>query len=177
MILIREIENNEIEKIKEIQREEEILGYYKLKDGALTVIENYEHVYSFDPDELADIMSRQRKIKSEGGAVIGVFDDEKMVGVASVENKRRGMKMNYCKMDVLYVSNNYRQLGLGGRLVDESKMAAKNFGASKLYISATPTTNTVDFYLRLGAVLTKELDLELYQREPDDIHLELGTGI
>jgi hypothetical protein len=68
-------------------------------------------------------------------------------------------------------------MGLGGRLVDESKMAAKNFGAGKLYISATPTTNTVDFYLRLGAVLTKELDLELYQREPDDIHLELATGL
>jgi hypothetical protein len=35
----------------------------------------------------------------------------------------------------------------------------------------------VDFYLRLGAVLTQELDLELYQKEPDDIHLELGTGL
>ncbi|MFN7260580.1 MAG: hypothetical protein ACK5TU_11825 [Cyclobacteriaceae bacterium] len=111
MILIREIENNETEKIREIQRKEEIIGYYKLKDGALTVIENYEHVYSFDADELADIMNRQRKIKSEGGAVIGVFDDEKMVGVASVESKRRGMEMNYCKMDILYVSNNYRQWG------------------------------------------------------------------
>lgn len=177
MLQIRGIRNNEIDRIKEIQREEEILGYYKLKDGFLTVIDKYEQVYSFDKDELSDIINRQRKIKSEGGVVIGAFDDEIIVGVVSVENRRIGIEMNYCKMDILYVSNNFRGSGIGSRLVEESKKAARGFGAGKLYISATPTVTTVDFYLKQGAILTKELNLELYQREPDDIHLELETGL
>jgi hypothetical protein len=98
MLQIRGIRNNEIDRIKEIQREEEILGYYKLKDVFLTVIDKYEQVYSFDKDELSDIINRQRKIKSEGGVVIGAFDDEIIVGVVSVENRRIGIEMNYCKM-------------------------------------------------------------------------------
>ncbi|MDX2303372.1 MAG: hypothetical protein NW226_11260 [Microscillaceae bacterium] len=105
MVQIREIQNNEIDRIKEIQREEEICGYYKLKDGFLVVIDKYEHVYSFDKDELSDIINRQRKIKNEGGVVIGAFDDESIAGVISVESKRRGIEMSYCKMDILYVSN------------------------------------------------------------------------
>jgi len=176
MVQIREIQINEIDRIKEIQREEEIFGYYKLNDGFLVVIDKHEHVFSFDKDELSNIINRQRKIKSEGGVVIGAFDNESLVGVVSVESKRRGIEMSYCKMDILYVSNTHIRLGIGSRLVKESKKAARSFGAGKLYISATPTINTVDFYLRVGAILAKELDLELYQREPDDIHLELETG-
>jgi predicted N-acetyltransferase YhbS len=139
----------------------------------LNVVEYIEHVNSFDTEELTDILYRQRKIKREGGIVIGAFDGERIVGVVSVEKKRRGIELGYCKMDILYVSYDHRQLGIGRRLVDLSKKVARNFGANKLYISATPTTNTVDFYLKLGAVLTTELDLELYQKEPEDIHLEL----
>jgi predicted N-acetyltransferase YhbS len=177
MVLTRELQINEIDRIGEIQRKEEIRSHYKLKDGILTLVDNIDHVNSFDTQELTNILDRQRKIKREGGLVLGAFEDQRIVGVVSVENKRRGFKLEYCKMDILYVSYDHRQLGIGKKLVDLSKEAATNFGASKLYISATPTANTVDFYLRLGAVLTTELDLELYQNEPDDIHLELKVDL
>jgi hypothetical protein len=41
-----------------------------------------------------------------------------------------------------------------------------------MYISATPSEHTVDFYMRLGCRLAAEPDPELYAFEPEDIHLE-----
>ncbi|WP_317169961.1 MULTISPECIES: GNAT family N-acetyltransferase [unclassified Pedobacter] len=96
-----------------------------------------------------------------------------MVGVASVEKQKRGAQQNYCKMDILYVDNQYKRHGIGSQLLAACKKEAKIFGAEKLYISATPTKNTVDFYLRRGARLVVELDQVLFAKEPEDIHLEL----
>ena len=46
-------------------------------------------------------------------------------------------------------------------------------GATALYISATPTRNTVDAYRRIGARLADPPDPAMLAREPDDIHLLL----
>jgi hypothetical protein len=45
-------------------------------------------------------------------------------------------------------------------------------GARRLYISATPSENTVGFYTHLGCVITREVDPALFELEPEDIHLE-----
>ena len=50
---------------------------------------------------------------------------------------------------------------------------ARELGAKKLYISATPSRNTVHFYQRRGCVLASEVDPILFAKEPEDIHLEL----
>ena len=39
------------------------------------------------------------------------------------------------------------------------------------YVSATPSSATVDAYLRLGAELLERPDPELFAEEPEDIHL------
>ncbi len=49
---------------------------------------------------------------------------------------------------------------------------AKDLQARQLYISATPSENTINFYLRLGCVVTPEPNVDLLELEPDDIHLE-----
>ena len=54
--------------------------------------------------------------------------------------------------------------------MNKAKERAKELGAKKLYISATPSKNTVDFYRHLGCKLTSEINADLYQLEPDDIH-------
>jgi hypothetical protein len=45
-----------------------------------------------------------------------------------------------------------------------------------MYISATPSEHTVNFYLALGCQLAAEPDSELLELEPEDIHLELLLG-
>jgi hypothetical protein len=49
---------------------------------------------------------------------------------------------------------------------------AKQRGAKRMYISATPSEHTINFYLRLGCKVAPEPDPELFELEPEDIHLE-----
>ncbi|XDD49557.1 GNAT family N-acetyltransferase [Leptospira sp. WS92.C1] len=110
------------------------------------------------------------------GVLIGAFQKGTLVGITSVENQPRGKVGNYRKMDILFVSKQYRNQGIGANLLNLAKEKAKLFGGTKLYISAIPSKSTVDFYLREGATLVSEIDKELYQLEPDDIHLEVQIG-
>jgi GNAT superfamily N-acetyltransferase len=71
----------------------------------------------------------------------------------------------------LYVSRAYRGRGVGMQLFEAAVSRAREAGASALYVSATPTENTVDFYLSRGCVLAPEPDPRLLAAEPDDIHL------
>ena len=77
-------------------------------------------------------------------------------------------------MKFLHISSNYRRKGLGKKLFLLASEKAIELGAKKLYISSTPSENTVNFYLRLGCVLAKEINQELYNLEPEDIHLEFA---
>ena len=104
---------------------------------------------------------------------MGAFDQHKLVGVASVENEVRGKTAAYNNLDILYVSSGYRGKNIGKNLLLFSKTQAKLFGADKLYLSATPTQHTVEFYLKNGAELAREVDPQLLEQEPEDIHLEL----
>ena len=44
--------------------------------------------------------------------------------------------------------------------------------ARKLYISATPSENTINFYRNLGCIVTEDVDQALFELEPEDIHME-----
>jgi len=61
---------------------------------------------------------------------------------------------------------------LGTQLFERAKAAARERGARRLYISASPSENTVNFYLRLGCEVAAAPDPELFELEPEDIHLE-----
>jgi len=61
---------------------------------------------------------------------------------------------------------------LGTQLFELAKATAREKGARPLYISATPSEKTVNFYLRLGCAVAGEPDPELIELEPEDIHLE-----
>ena len=59
-----------------------------------------------------------------------------------------------------------------GPLFEKAVERARQLGAKQLYISATPSENTVNFYRNLGCKVTSEIDPELFELEPEDIHLE-----
>src|SRR5580704_18139112 len=73
---------------------------------------------------------------------------------------------------VFHVSNSYRNRGLGTQLFELARATARERGAKRLYISATPSEHTINFYLRLGCAVVEEPDPELFELEPEDIHLE-----
>jgi predicted N-acetyltransferase YhbS len=106
-----------------------------------------------------------------GGWFYGLFDNDRLVAVVILESKFIGKKRDQLQLKFMQVDRAYRNRGLGGQLFELAKITAREKGASSMYISATPSENTVNFYLRLGCEVTPEPDPELFALEPKDIHL------
>ena len=171
----RELQAGEAKRLREIDRSEEFWESYRYRDGILQRMPDHQVVTGFEAEELQEIIARQEALILSGGCVIGCFDGLRIVGMASVERQRRGTRLQYCKMDILYVSRAYRGRRIALQLLDRIRNIAAGFGALQLYISATPTKRTVDFYMGRGARLVGETDEELLHLEPLDIHLELDV--
>jgi predicted N-acetyltransferase YhbS len=106
-----------------------------------------------------------------GGWFHGSFERGKLVGVVVLESKFIGHRKDQLQLKFLHVSNSYRKQGLGAQLFELAKAKARERGARQLYISATPSENTINFYLRLGCTVAGEPDPDLFELEPEDIHL------
>jgi hypothetical protein len=80
------------------------------------------------------------------------------------ESARVGRAGDEMQLAYLYVSRAYRGRGVGRQLFDAAVSFALDAGVNALYVSATPTENTVDFYLNRGCVLAPEPDPRLLGR-------------
>ena len=104
-----------------------------------------------------------------GAAALGAFDGDRLVGIGLVlPHLRPGI----AQLAFLYVSAGYRGRGLGGRLSDELERIARDAGDRSLVVSATPSLNTVRFYRQRGFEPMDEPLPELYELEPEDVHME-----
>ena len=88
-----------------------------------------------------------------------------------MDNKFIGKFRDLLQLKFLPVSCAYRRQGLGNKLFELATDMARRQGAKGLYISATPSEITVNFYMQRGSVVTKP-DPELFELEPEDIHFE-----
>ena len=93
-----------------------------------------------------------------------------MIGL---DSQFRGKTLEYLNLGPLWITKEYRRLGIGSQLVEMVEEKAKEMGAKKLYISGSSSKNTIQFYLSIGCKLAAEIDPELFAKEPCDIHLEL----
>ncbi len=90
-----------------------------------------------------------------------------------LESRFIGRQEDQLQLKFLHVSRRYRRAGLGRTLFEKAAARARELGARRLYVTATPSENTVRFYLRRGFRVTDEVDEDLFRLEPDDIHMEL----
>lgn len=172
----RTLSREEVDLLRSIDRSERIAEVYRVEGGRLVLHPEPCTVSAFDPAELERLVARQRAIVAGGGVVLGAFEGGPIAGMASVERRLRGGGRDRVKMDVLYVGAPFRGRGVGRALVARAMEAARAMGAIYLYVSATPTRRTVEFYLWCGARLAREVDPELLALEPDDVHLELPVS-
>ncbi|AQY50808.1 GNAT family acetyltransferase [Listeria weihenstephanensis FSL R9-0317] len=167
----RWLTRKELTQIENIDRKELIEEVYYVRDQELKLVKEYYDIEGWLPSELALYTQRLTSIFDRDGVIIGAFDKDILIGIVSLESYLIDGKT--MKLDMLYVSHDYRKKGLGRRLVDIISQEASELGAKELYISATPVRNTVDFYLRLGAELANPPDIYLFELEPLDVHLIL----
>ena len=64
-----------------------------------------------------------------------------------------------------------RATGIGSRLSEQLEQIARTAGDSDMVVSATPSENTVRFYLGRGFQPMAEPLAELLELEPEDVHL------
>jgi len=172
MITSRELLREEVSQVWKIDRREVIENVYYLENGALVLRPEHYDMMGWPPGEPEKYTPILLDCFDRGGWFFGLFDDAELIGVAILENKFIGENKDQLQLKFLHVSSNYRNQGLGTKLFELARATARNRGARQMYISATPSENTIQFYLRLGCVVTREPDPELFELEPDDIHLE-----
>ena len=171
---IRLLTHNEIPRIWEIDRTELIERLYVLQQGQLVLSEQRFDMKGW-PDGEAEHYTPVLLESAERGAPFwGVFEDDKLVAAASVDPQWRGQDNTLLQLSFLHISHQQRGQGLARILFDYCVEYAKQKGASGLYISSTPSENSVNFYQHMGCRLIDVPDTELYEREPEDIHLVLN---
>jgi predicted N-acetyltransferase YhbS len=172
MITGRVLERPEIQLIWTIDRSEEIHNIYVLEEGALVLKPAYFLARGWPPGEAEKYTPVLLDCFERGGWFYGFFDGSQLVAIAVVETAMIGKNRDLLQLKELHVSQGYRGRGLGKKLFDLSKEIARQRGARGLYISATPSEHTIQFYLRQGCALSAQPDPDLFAFEPEDIHLE-----
>jgi len=170
---IRAVKRKEIDDIRNIDRSEIINQFYYYKNGKLVLKKKYYNISGWDPKDIDININNLYDLYDRGGFFLGLFQEKRIVGVIALECKFIGTNNDQLQVVFLHIDKNYREKGYGKILMNQTKERAKALGARKLYISATPSKNTVDFYMHLGCELASEINADLYQLEPDDIHLEM----
>lgn len=171
MITFRPLTRSEIPQIWSIDRTEIIENIYSLENSTLVLKPEHYHMHGWPPGEDEKYTPILLACFDRGGWFCGAFDGNTLAGVAILENKFIGPASDTLQLSFLHVSHPYRGTGLGKELFERARTEAKTRGAKKMYVSATPSEHTIQFYLRRGCTITLEPDPELFELEPEDIHL------
>jgi predicted N-acetyltransferase YhbS len=172
MITERNLLRREIKEIWTIDRREVIEAVYYFEDGCLVLKPEFYDMQGWPPGEAEKYTPILENCYDQGGWFYGLFDDSRLIGVAVLDGQFIGRNKDQLQFKLLHLSSAYRHQGLGEQLFELAANEARTRGASHLYISATPSENTIGFYLNMGCTVTSEPDPELFALEPEDIHLE-----
>lgn len=168
----RLLNKEEIKRVGEIDRTEIIEYIYYYKEGKLELVKEFCEIKKWSHEQEQIHISSLNDIYDRGGIIFGAFDESNIIGIISLDNEFFGRNKDQLNLAGLWVSKHYRKMGVGKTLVELGKEKAKEMGAKKLYVSATPSHNTVNFYMNRGFELAKEVIEKLYELEPEDIHME-----
>jgi GNAT superfamily N-acetyltransferase len=164
---------DELAHVGEIDRTEAIDTLYVQEGASLREVRGDFSAAAWDPvgtgqHSVAAQHAELARYVEKGAVCIGAFDD-RLIGIGVVlPHVRPGV----AQLAYLYVSDGRRGQGVGATLTDELERVAREAGSRSMVVSATPSRNTVDFYRRCGYEPMAEPLPELYELEPDDVHLE-----
>ena len=170
----RRLSREEISKLSQIDRTEIIDDVYYMRDGALVLEKEHHDVPQWSDADKQRRIEGLQQVFDQGATFYGAFDGNNLVGMSVLDHNpvRSGEKR--LNLEGLWVSHGYRGSGVGRKLFQLAADEARERKAKAMYVSATPSKNTVHFYQRLGCKSAEPVDAYLYKNEPDDIHLELN---
>ena len=175
---IRRLESDELRRVVEIDRTERIDTIYVQRGTELEPVAGDFSAPPWRADgegehSLAHQVEECARYSAHGGICLGAFAGERLVGIGIVvPHVRAGV----AQLAYLHVSDGFRGRGVGVRLAAGLERLACDAGDRTMVVSATPSANTVGFYLRRGFAPTATPLPELLELEPDDVHMEKRLG-
>jgi len=170
LIEFRALERSELSRLREIDRTERIEVLYDQHGTELLARRGEWSASAWDADEHsveAKVREAQRYL-DDGGLAFGAFADDRMVGIGIVVPH---LRPGIAQLAFLHVSAPWRAAGIGARLCEQLDQVARSAGDSDMVVSATPSENTVRFYIGRGFAPTAEPLSELFALEPEDVHM------
>jgi GNAT superfamily N-acetyltransferase len=167
----RALRRDEIELVWTIDRREYIASLYRMVDGELRLEPLNVDVPGWPPADERTYAPILYETFDRGGEFLAAFDGERLVGLSVLDTVWRGARSDLLQLEFMHVGRDHRGKGVGVHLFEHARAVARERGARGMYISATPSENTIHFYQRRGCTLIDTPDPELFALEPEDIHL------
>jgi ribosomal protein S18 acetylase RimI-like enzyme len=167
MITYRRLKLAEKERFAEVDRSERVTEVYRQKGSDLEIV-NVDWVVP--PWSLQEMLSEWDPFLKDECLLWGAFDGDLLVGFCGY---RPNIAPAAGQFTLLHVSKAYRRRGIGNQLAKLLIDYVREQETSVLYVTATPTRSTVDFYRSLGFRPTDEPLPELLEMEPDDVHMRM----
>jgi len=169
----RRLGRTELSRIVEIDRRERINMLYDQHGTQLVPRHGNWSAAAWDLDGHgehsveAKVRELQRYIDN-GGVALGALANGRLVGIGVVVPH---LRPGIAQLAFLHVSAPWRATGIGSRLSEQLEEIARTAGDSDMIVSATPSGNTVRFYLGRGFQPMAEPLTELFELEPEDVHM------
>jgi GNAT superfamily N-acetyltransferase len=169
----RRLGRTELSRVAEIDRTERIDVRYDQHGTQLVARHGNWSASAWDPDGHgehsveAQVHALQYHV-DKGGIALGALASGRLVGMAVVVPH---LRPGIAQLAWLHVSAPFRATGIGSRLSEQLEHIARTAGDSDMVLTATPSENTVRFYLGRGFRPMAEPLAELFELEPDDVHM------
>ena len=170
---IRDLGLNELSRVGEIDRTERINVLFEQHGTELVARRRTWNAPAWNPDgpgEHSVDAQHQALVHyaSAGGIARGAFSNDRLVGIGVVVPHIRPA---IAQLAYLHVGHAFRSAGIGRRVSVDLELIASRAGDTEIVVSATPSENTVRFYLARGYRLMAQPLPELLELEPEDIHM------
>jgi len=172
-IRYRRLAGAETWRVADIDRTEPIDELYVQHGPTLELVPGDWSAPAWDADGDGEHSVAAQRLEVErllerGATALGAFEGERLVGIGVVlPHVRPGI----AQLAYVHVSNGYRDRGIGTRLCAELDEIAREAGDRSMVVSATPSLHTVRFYERRGFGPMAEPLSELFELEPEDVHM------
>ena len=169
----RRLGRTELFRVVEIDRRERIDVLYDQHGTQLVARYGDFSASAWDPDGHgehsveAQVLALQYHV-DKGGIALGAFAGGRLVGIGVVVPH---LRPGIAQLAWLHVSAPLRATGIGSRLSEQLEQIARTDGDSDMVVSATPSENTVRFYLARSFQPMAQPLAELFELEPEDVHM------
>lgn len=167
-VSIRPLNSAELTRVNEIDVSESGTTFYRQVETHVELAHEEWHRPRRSAEEWNRYIQRWKSMLEDGGAAIGAFIGDNLVGIAVL---RLRLSEDMAQLAALFVSKDHRRLHIAQRLTEEVARLARDSGAHALYVSATPSESAIGFYTSQGFEPTTQVNRELFEIEPEDIHM------